>query len=143
MISKFNIANEMLMLGEDTTDDEAERDLMEHCVYENIKLNHDILKCKMKELFFLDHFISDASMSADRKKVSVVRKMPKPWIKADVHRFIGTYNYLSTYATHLNAFVKPLWVLTQDDSDFIWSTVQQDAFDKARQIKSSASVLLL
>ena len=45
-------------------------------------------------------------------------------------------NYLSAYATNLSAITKRLRMLTQGGSEFIWSTTQQDAFDKARRIIS-------
>ena len=132
-----------------TTYEEAERDhdsrfvaLMERCINKSIKLNPDKLKFMMTELLFMGHIISDVGMRADPNKDSAVTKMPIPCTLAEVQRFIGMCNYLSAYAPNLSVVIKPLRMLTQDGSDFIWSTTQQEALDKARRIISSAPVLM-
>ena len=63
-------------------------------------------------------------------------------VSAGILRFIGMCNYLSAFSPNLSAVVKPIRMQTQEGAKFIWSKVQQDAFDKAKQIISSAPVLM-
>ena len=67
--------------------------------------------------------------------------MEKPRNKAAVLRFIGMCNYLSEYCPNLSSIIKPLRMLTQDGSEHIWSEVQEQAFNEAKRIISSAPTL--
>ena len=134
--------------GEGNTHAEAERDhdrrivaLMERCIAKNIKLNPNKLKFKMKDTLFMGHVISDTGMRPDPDKVSAITQMEKPRNKAAVLRFIGMCNYLSEYCPNLSSIIKPLRMLTQDGSEHIWSEVQEQAFNEAKRIISSAPTL--
>ena len=94
-----NVADYILVFGEDATYEETERDqdrgfvaLMERSINKNFKLNPDELKFKMTELLFMGHVISDIVMRADPNKVSAVTKIPVPCTKTEVQRFIGMCN---------------------------------------------------
>ena len=63
-------------------------------------------------------------------------------VSAGILRFIGMCNYLSAFSPNLSAVVKPIRMQTQEGAKLIWSKVLQDAFDKAKQIISSAPVLM-
>ena len=50
-------------------------------------------------------------------------------------------NYLSSFCGNMSSVIQLLRILTQGSVPFIWSKVQDDAFNKAKQLISSAPVL--
>ena len=142
------IADDILVYGEGNDYMEAEKDhdrrliaLMERCHKLNIKLNATKLQFKLKELKFMGTIISDQGMKPDPDKVAAITQMQPPENKAALLRFIGMVNYLSPFCANLSSVIQPLRMLTQDSVPFIWSKVQDGAFNKAKQLISSAPVL--
>ncbi|XP_044182111.1 uncharacterized protein K02A2.6-like [Acropora millepora] len=142
------IADDVLVYGEGNDYMEAEKDhdrrfiaLMERCHKLNIKLNATKLQFKLKELKFMGTIISDQGMKPDPDKVAAITQMQPPENKAALLRFIGMVNYLSPFCANLSSVIQPLRMLTQDSVPFIWSKVQDGAFNKAKQLISSAPVL--
>ena len=56
-------------------------------------------------------------------------------------RFCGMVNYLNTFCPNLSQVIKPLFDLTKQDREFIWSDVHQEAFAKAKHLIASAPCL--
>lgn len=145
----ITVADDILVFGEGNTYEEAEKDhdrrfiaLMECCTEKGIKLNIDKLQFKLKEVMFMGNIITDQGMKPDPGKLSAVTQMPPPSNKAGLMRFIGMANYLSPYCKNLSAVIQPLRMLTHEDAAYIWSQIQQEAFDKAKQLIASAPVLM-
>ena len=145
----INVADDILVYREGHTYDEAEKDhdrrfiaLMERCLVKHLKLNPTKLKFKLKETLFMGNIISDTGLRADPAKVNAVTDMPTPRDKAAVLRFIGMVNYLSPFCKNLSTIIKPLRALTQNDSAFIWSEVQQQAFDDAKKLIANSPTLM-
>ena len=145
----INVADDILVYGEGHTYDEAEKDhdrrfiaLMERCLVKHLKLNPTKLKFKLKETLFMGNVISDTGLRADPAKVNAVTDMPTPRDKAAVLRFIGMVNYLSPFCKNLSTIIKPLRALTQNDSAFIWSEVQQQVFNDAKKLIANSPTLM-
>ena len=142
------IADDILVFGEGRTYEEAHEDhnrrfiaLMERCHERKIKLNATKLQFKLKELKFMGTIISDQGMKPDPDKIAAITQMPPPQNKAAVLRFIGMVNYLSPFCENLSTVIQPLKALTQEAVPFLWSETQDTAFNKAKELISSAPVL--
>ena len=142
------IADDILVYGEGNDYKEAEKDherrfkaLFERCHKRNMKLNATKLQFKLKELKFMGTIISDHGMKPDPDKVAAITQIQPPENKAALLRFIGMVNYLSLLCANLSSVIQPLRMLTKDSVPFIWSKVQDGAFNKAKQLISSALVL--
>ena len=142
------IADDILVFGEGSNYQEAEQDhdrrfvaLMERCSQKNIKLNQSKLQFKLKQVKFMGNIITDHGMQADPDKIAAITTMAPPRNKAGVQRFVGMANYLSPYCPNLSDTIRPLTRLTQSDTPFMWAKAQDDAFQKAKQLISTAPVL--
>ena len=142
------IANDILVYGEGNNFEDAQADhdrrfiaLMERCHQRAIKLNAGKLRFKLKEVKFMGTIISDNGMKPDPDKVVAITQMPTPQNKPALLRFIGMVNYLSPFCPNLSSVIQPLRVLTQDAVPFSWSMAQEKAFNKAKQLISSAPIL--
>lgn len=142
------IADDILVFGEGTTYQEAEKDhdrrlvaLMERCSKKNIKLNQSKLQFKLQQVKFMGNVITDRGMQADPDKIAAISAMAPPRNKAGVQRFVGMANYLSPYCPNLSTIIRPLTQLTKSDIPFMWAQAQDDAFNKAKHLISTAPVL--
>ena len=68
--------------------------------------------------------------------------MPTPRNKADLLRMIGLMNYLSPFCQNLSSLIQPLRALTKDGVEFIWSKLQDDSFQQAKNLVSSTLILM-
>ena len=142
------IADDILVYGEGSTFEEAQADhdrrfiaLLERCDQKSIKLNAGKLRFKLKEVKFMSTIISDNGLKPDPDKVAAITQMATPQNKPALLRFIGMVNYLSPFCPNLSSVIQPLRMLTQDAVPFSWSMAQEKAFNKAKQLISSAPVL--
>ena len=142
------IADDILVYGCGDTYEAAEKDhdkniiaLMERAIIKNIRFNPAKLKFKQKELKFVGHILTQEGIKADPEKTSAILKMQKPHDKQSLQRFIGMVNYLSPYCQNLSTVIRPLTELTKTDVAFIWSSIQQTAFDGAKRLIASTPVL--
>ncbi|PFX22499.1 Receptor-type tyrosine-protein phosphatase F [Stylophora pistillata] len=77
----------------------------------------------------------------DPSKVAAITGMPTPADKAALQRFLGMCQYLSKFCPNLSQTVLPLRDLTRDDTEFLWSEVHEAAFNSAKTLIASTTVL--
>ena len=82
------IADDILVYGEGTTYQEAEKDydrclvaIMECCSKKNTKLNQSKLQFKLKQVKFMGNVITDRGMQADPDKIAAISAMAPPETK--------------------------------------------------------------
>ena len=63
------------------------------------------------------------------------------WVKKGVHRFLGFVTYLSKFIPNLSEVDAPLRQLLKRDVEFAWQPVQQQAFEKLRELCTHPPVL--
>ena len=89
----------------------------------------------------MGHVLSEQGAEADTGKVRAISEMPVPNDKQGVMRFCGMVNYLNHFCPNLSDVIKPLFDLTKQDRDFVWTDVHEEAFKKAKQLISSSPCL--
>jgi transposase InsO family protein len=143
-----NIADDILVYGCGTTYEEAVQDhdrcflqLLKRCKVKNLKLNPRKLQFRLKRVKFMGHILTDKGLEVDPEKVEAIQKMPTPRDKKGLQRYIGMVQYLSKFCPNLSSVIKPLRMLIRDDTEFIWSECQQQAYDESRNLISSTPVL--
>ena len=144
----ITIADDILVYGEGETVQEAAVDhdrniikLMERCIEKNIKLNERKLQFKLKKLKFVGNILTQNGMTADPEKVNAITEMPPPRNRAALLQFIGMVNYLSPYCENLSSILAPLRNLTKEGMIYNWSSAQEEAFNKTKQLISQTPVL--
>ena len=143
-----NIADDIMVYGLGDTFEEAEENhdkhvvaLMERCQKVGLKLNPSKIQFKLKEISFMGHVITSEGVCPDPGKVRAVLDMPLPIDKHGVQRFIGLVTYLGSFCPALSTAIRPLHDLTKPDMQFIWSSVHDDSFKKAKALIASAPCL--
>jgi len=104
-----------------------------------------IRKCKfgVPEVTFLGHRLTANGIYPDPGKVEAITKMKAPENVTEVRRITGMVNFVGRFVPRLADVMQPLNELLRDDKEFVWDTPQQAAFQKLKEILTSAPVLAL
>ena len=144
----INIADDICIFGCGDTKEEADEDhdknliaLLDKCSRLGLRLSRKKIQFKSNSVTFMGHKLTDKGVSPDPSKVVAVREMPRPTNKAGVQRFLGMCQYLSKFTPKLSEMVHPIRELTKEDTEFIWSNAQEDAFQTAKELIASQSTL--
>ena len=142
------VADDFVIVGRGETTNEAMKDhdtnlgaLLHRCAEKGVKLNPDKIKLRMKEVPFIGHVATSEGLCVDPSKVAAIMEMPLPTNIAAVQRLLGLAQYLSKFLPHLSQITKPLRVLTQKDTEWLWESAQQQAFDDLKKAVSCTPVL--
>ncbi|RXN17139.1 Transposon Ty3-G Gag-Pol poly [Labeo rohita] len=142
------IADDILVCGEGDNDEAAEKDhdtklrqLLDRCRDRNIKLNFNKLKLRQKEVPYIGHRLTSEGLKIGPEKVRAILEMPRPSDVKGLQRLLGMVNYLSKFCAHLSDSCDTLRQLTHKDVIWEWTDVQEDAFNKLKQMIASAPVL--
>ncbi|PFX19866.1 Retrovirus-related Pol polyprotein from transposon 17.6 [Stylophora pistillata] len=85
--------------------------------------------------------LTNKGLQPDPSKAAAITGMPTPGHKATLQRFLGMCQYLSKFCQNLSQTVLPLRDLTRDDTEFLWSEVHEAAFNSAKTLIASTTVL--
>ena len=100
----------------------------------NLKANPAKCLFHRKEVPFLGYIVGVNGIKIDPDKTESVRNWPTPRNVKDVQSFLGFANYNRKFVKNYSRIAIPLTTLTRKDIKFIWEKVQQEAFDKIKEI---------
>ena len=100
-------------------------------------------KCEFgkEELKYVGHVISKEGLKADPEKVRAVKEMKQPEDVKELMTFLGFIQYLSKFIPNLSDISAPLRKLTQKDSSWKWGKMEEEAFNRLKNLVSEAPVL--
>ena len=128
-----NIADDVLVFG--TMYDEFKSNVisfLDHCIEEDMPLNPDKIKIDCPEVPFFGNILSKDGLSPDTKKVELVQQWPTPTNHKELQFFLGTVNYSSRFLAFLSDLHAQLQSLLKKDTESIWMSVHQCAFDQIK-----------
>jgi hypothetical protein len=96
-----------------------------------------------QQIAYLGHVISKSGVATDPAKVAAVSSWPVPTSCKDLRGFLGLADYYRKFVRHFGLLAKPLTTLLKKHSVFVWTSVQQTAFEALKQALLSAPVLAL
>ena len=137
-----------MVFGTGETDSEATADhdvklakLLQRCRDVGIRLNAGKLKLRQHSVTFLGHIVSKDGLKADPTKIEAVQDMSRPTDVACVQRLNGFVNYLAKFLPGLSDVMAPIRQLTRKDDPWTWSSAQENALARMKQLVSDAPVL--
>ena len=133
--------DDVLIVGKDTkSHDERLRLVLQRMSKAGMTLND---KCvfSVKKVKFLGHIISEQGIEIDPSKTEAISNFPPPKEISELRRFLGMVNHVAKFIQNLAELTKPLRDLLKKEIDWIWGQLQNDAFDKIKQLLSSTPVL--
>ena len=76
----------------------------------------------------------------DETKIKCILEMPAPTDKKCVMRLLGTVNYLAKFLPDMSQITKPIRKLLRQDVEFEWTSHQETAFTKIKEILTTDPV---
>ena len=100
-------------------------------------------KCQfnVNSIKFLGHIVTSEGIKVDPEKVEAIVKFPQPQNVADLRRLLGIANHVGKFSPNLTDITKPLRDLLKKENAWTWNANQEEAFQKLKQVLTSAPVL--
>ncbi len=108
------------------------------------KLSLKAEKCyfEQEEIEFLGLIISQKGMRMDPNKVKAIKEWPNPTSKRELQQFLGFVNFYRRFVKGFAKIAKNLTKLT-GKVEWVWTHLQQEAFDELRNEIASERVLII
>ncbi|KAI3672539.1 hypothetical protein L6452_38629 [Arctium lappa] len=102
-------------------------------------------KCEfwLREVQFLGHVVSQEGIKVDPAKVEAIRDWEAPKTPSEVRSFLGLAGYYRKFIRDFSRIATPLTSLTKKNVKFVWMEDQKEAFQKLKDMLSSALILTL
>ena len=138
------IADDVLIHGRDKEEHDKHLDgFLRRCKKLGVKLNAEKMETAVDAVTFMGHRISASGLGIDPEKVTAITGIAKPTNVEELRRFIGMINYIAKFVPNLATVMQPLHNLLKKDTEFMWSDTQDKAFNKIKDLVTSATVLNL
>ena len=131
--SVTNIADDVLVFG--GTESEFKTNMtsfLDRCVDRDMHLNPNKIQINCEAVPFFGNTLSKDGLSPDLNKVRLIQEWPTPQNQKELQSFLGTVNYLSRFLIFLSDLRAPLQNLLKKDSEFMWTSTHQNAFDQLK-----------
>ena len=83
---------------------------------------------------YLGHRINASGVYPDEEKVRAIKEMPTPESMKDIQRFLGLVNYVCRFVENLSEMNTPMKEILKTNAVFVWGSIQQNAFDKVKDL---------
>lgn len=100
-------------------------------------------KCEFlhRRVEFLGHIIEEGRIHPSPDKFKAVLHFPLPTTQKQLQSFLGLTGYFRKFIPHYSIIARPLSDLLKKNTNFRFTAVEQDAFEKLKQLLSQKPVL--
>lgn len=99
-----------------------------------IRFNKQKCKFKQKEVKYLGNILGAQGIRVDKDRIKAIVEMKEPNTLKELLRFLGMINYVSKFIPNVAEITAPLRELNKKGLNFVWTEVQQKAYDKLKQL---------
>ncbi|XP_064469712.1 uncharacterized protein LOC135384441 [Ornithodoros turicata] len=134
--------DDILVTGKDDDDHKKNLDIVLRRLEEaGLRLKHEKCIFMASRVHYLGHVITEAGLHPDPKKVEAVTKAPPPTNVKTLQSYLGLVNYYRKFLPDLSTVLHPLNKLLGANAPWTWGTEQRLAFQKSKDLLTSARVL--
>ena len=108
----------------------------------NLTLRREKCEFGKHTLNFHGHLFTADGLKPSPDKIKAVQACTPPKTKEELVSFLQMLAYLSCYIENFSSRCEPLRRLTRNNTKFVWSTEQQDAFEDLKSAITKAPVLV-
>lgn len=90
---------------------------------------------------YFGHILSSKGLKADPEKISAIIKMEPPRDQSELQTVLDMITYLTRFAQNLAEIIALMRSLLHQNSQFVWNSPQDKAFNKVKQTITQAPVL--
>lgn len=107
--------------------------LIERLRRANLKLQPDKCEFLKSEVTYLGHVISRDGVKPDPKKLEAVKLFPRPKTPKNIKQFLGLAGYYRRFISNFSKLAKPLTALLKNNTNFEWTSEQEESFQILKQ----------
>ncbi len=107
------------------------------------------LRLKLKKCSFMDsnvsylgHNINADGLHPMKEKIEAIQNAPRPRNVSELKAFLGLLTYYNKFLSKLSVVLFPLYRLLRKTTKWIWTQTQDQAFQKAKDLLTSAPLLV-
>ena len=108
----------------------------------NLRLRQDKCFFLCHSIDYLGHIIDKDGLHPTPEKVRAINEAPTPKNVTELRSFLGLVNYYSKFLPNLSMKLSPLYLLLNKKQKWEWSTVQEQAFQIAKEALKGDSLLV-
>lgn len=135
--------DDLLVMGRDETEHLMNLDKVLQQLQEN-GLRVEKAKCDFgkTQIEYLGHMLDGKGVYPSKDKVRAVHDAPTPTNIKELRAFLGLVNYYGRFLPQQSTVLAPLYRLLKDQTKWGWSKVEQNAFDRCKEMLASDKVLV-
>ncbi|EYC17421.1 hypothetical protein Y032_0030g2037 [Ancylostoma ceylanicum] len=107
----------------------------------NLKLKPQKCVFMEREIAFLGHRVDEQGVHVDPEKIEKVKQYPKPTNLAQLRTFLGLCGYYRKFILNFSKVARPLFELTSQKSPWKWTSEQDEAFERLKELMTTTPVL--
>ena len=136
------IVDDILVYGSSKEEHDINlRNVLLRARQKGVRFNADKAVICASEVPYFGHILSSKGLKADPEKISAILNMEPPRDRNELQTVLGMITYLSRFAPSLSEITTPMRSLTRENTEFVWDSAQEQAFDKVKQTITQAPVL--
>ena len=113
---------------------------LKRCEEIGLTLNKDKCVTGASSVTYIGHVLTSQGVRPDETKIKSILEMPAPTDKKGVMRLLGTLNYLAKFVPKMSQITEPIRKLLRQDVEFEWTSHQETAFTKIKEILTGVPV---
>lgn len=115
--------------------------VFQHLASYNLIANREKCSFFKNEVKFLGHVITSSGIKVNPDKVNVIVDMPEPKNVRHLKGFLQTCSWYRKFVPKFSDISRPLSELTRKSAKWIWSDIHSNAFNKLKQLLTTAPIL--
>ena len=96
----------------------------------------------LSQVHYLGHTVLSEGIQPTQEKICAVRDTPAPTDLHQLKLFLGLLNFYAKFLPNLSTVSAQLYSLLQKNRPWLWGPKQQRSFQLAKQLLTSASLLV-
>ncbi|XP_031393661.1 uncharacterized protein LOC116205261 [Punica granatum] len=115
--------------------------VLHRCIESNLVLNYEKCHFMVTHGIVLGHVISSRGIEVDKSKVDLILNLPYPSNIRSIRSFLGHAGFYRRFIKDFSKIAQPLCHLLQKDTDFVFGKNCREAFDKLKELLTSAPII--
>ena len=135
--------DDILVTGSSTEDHlQNLQKVLEKLQSAGLRLNMDKCFFLRPSITYLGHVIDKEGLHPTQEKIQAIKEAPRPRNVTELRSFLGLINYYGKFFPNLSTTLSPLYILLNKKQKWEWSTVQDQAFQLAKEALQDDSLLV-
>nr|KAJ0208747.1 hypothetical protein LSAT_V11C400201640 [Lactuca sativa] len=115
--------------------------VLKRCIETNLVLNFEKCHFMVSQGLILGHIVSKKGIEVDKAKIDFIQSLPYPTCVREVRSFLGHAGFYRRFIKDFSKITRPMCQLLQKEVDFEFNEACKDAFDKLKELLTSAPIM--